>query len=54
MQLRAGWRASKTGKYICVENKIGLKDKRGHLLGVWLGPDPEVRPADLLQGHREV
>lgn len=45
MQPRDGPRASKTGRSVCVENKVGLKDKPGHLLGVWLGPDPEERPA---------
>lgn len=54
MQPRDGWWASKTGEQIYVENKVGLKDKTGHLLGVWLDPDPEVRPADLLWGHRSL
>lgn len=54
MQTRDGWRGSKTGKYICAQNQVRLKDKTGHLLRVWLGPDPDVRPADLLQGHGEV
>ena len=54
MQPRDGRRASKTGKYICAENKVVLKDKTRHLVGVWLRPDPEVRPGDLLQGHRRL
>lgn len=54
MQPHDGCGASKTGKQICLGNKVGQKDKTGHLLGVWLDPDPEVKPADLAQGHRDV